>query len=472
MEQKMMFRMNKSPKRKYTDDTFREWLISERFNVILAVLCAFLPLLISFVNDIMSVNAFSGRYSELRRFFDHNVHYQVCNLIFIIIALCCLSRMRYIRDKDSDKAGRLHEYVRDVFGQNSTLAKDNTAPVLFSRISSGIKQFYYSWITLWVLWLILYMEKLIFTLYSMYCTDESTLVCMFRVDNFIENNLNLLSSFVSFFIYMDITMSTVKVGTLGDRGRHDMQTGVMLLILFAVIFVVTDMFSIFVVSHDTYDKIQFVLRLFIGVIATISVMAVLGRLNTSYLRIPQYIIMILYLYATVQMCYPMMYRQEASYVHAEMSYESKNISVCKECKGQVTQRKGCLCECASDAKPSRKCVPSVACCSRVSDCPTSCCTCGRILPESHAVGKCSCSKLCVSNMISPDTRYDIIKIMTNIVSFLAFVGKLALLVMLLWISKKDRFTFFILHKANSLSDTEQMLKRFGEYYGDKDEYGI
>ena len=58
MEQKMMFRMNKSPKRKYTDDTFREWLISERYNVILAVLCAFLPLLISFVNDIMSVNAF------------------------------------------------------------------------------------------------------------------------------------------------------------------------------------------------------------------------------------------------------------------------------------------------------------------------------------------------------------------------------------------------------------------------------
>lgn len=172
------------------------------------------------------------------------------------------------------------------------------------------------------------------------------------------------------------------------------------------------------------------------------------------------------------MCYPMMYRQEASYVHAEMSYESKNISVCKECKWQVTQRKGCLCECASDAKPSRKCVPSVACCSRESDCPTSCCTCDRILPESHAVGKCSCSTLCVSNVISPDTRYDIIKIMTNIVSFLAFVGKLALLVMLLWISKKDRFTFFILHKANSLSDTEQMLKRFGEYYGDKDEYGI
>lgn len=187
----------------YTDDTFKGWLMSERYNVTLALFCALLPLLISFVNWIVSKgNIFGENYSYVKKFIDNNVHYQVVNLIFIIIALYCLSRMRYIRDKDRSKAENLHEYVKDVFGQNSTLARENSPLELFDRISSGIKQFYYSWVTLWTLWLMLYTEKLVYTIYMMYCTDEQMAVCMFRVDNFIENNLNVISSMVSFFIYI------------------------------------------------------------------------------------------------------------------------------------------------------------------------------------------------------------------------------------------------------------------------------
>lgn len=427
----------------YTDDTFKGWLMSERYNVTLALFCALLPLLISFVNWIVSKgNIFGENYSYVKKFIDNNVHYQVVNLIFIIIALYCLSRMRYIRDKDRSKAENLHEYVKDVFGQNSTLARENSPLELFDRISSGIKQFYYSWVTLWTLWLMLYTEKLVYTIYMMYCTDEQMAVCMFRVDNFIENNLNVISSMVSFFIYMDITMSTVKVGTLGDRGRRDMHIGVLYLIFLSIIFFMVDMFSMFAGSHENYDNIQYVLRLFIGMIATISIMVVLGRLNTSYLRIPQYIIMTVYLYAAIQMCYPMMYQKESQFMQAEIL--KKSYKQPKEEKLIIYDKK--------DGNVMHKEKHVAYCCAAVSNEKQ---LQNIILPERSF------------NMCETEAHRSIMTVVTYLSGTFAFIGKLALLAMLLWISKRNRFTFFILHKANSLSDTELMLRLFGEYYDDE-----
>ena len=146
------------------------------------------------------------------------------------------------------------------------------------------------------------------------------------------------------------------------------------MILIGTTFGLIDLFSI--VGCADYDRTQFFLRLFIGVIASMSIIMVLGRLNTSYLKIPQFLMMCLYLYATVQMLYPLVYTTSSGHFYV----------------GFVTST------------------------------------------------------------------------VTIVLNLLVFCGKVTLLLVLLWGARNNRFMFFLLHKANSLSDSTFMIRRFNKYY--------
>ena len=166
----------------------------------------------------------------------------------------------------------------------------------------------------------------------------------------------------------------MHVGTLTGKGRGNLQIGVFFMILIGTTFGLIDLFSI--VGCADYDRTQFFLRLFIGVIASMSIIMVLGRLNTSYLKIPQFLMMCLYLYATVQMLYPLVYTTSSGHFYV----------------GFVTST------------------------------------------------------------------------VTIVLNLLVFCGKVTLLLVLLWVARNNRFMFFLLHKANSLSDSTFMIRRFNKYY--------
>ena len=87
-----------------------------------------------------------------------------------------------------------------------------------------------------------------------------------------------------------------------------MYIGVCIFILVETGCLLTDLFSLSdMVDANMYDDIQVFLRIIIGLTATISLMAVLGRLNTNFLNIPQWMMFSLYLYAGIQMLYPITY---------------------------------------------------------------------------------------------------------------------------------------------------------------------
>lgn len=359
--------------RKHEADNFFSWVRHEKFAIGLAVFCALFPILSEFKWEKLLVTSESIEPDSFLYYVQHiikNQHqYQIVNILFIFIILFMLTRMKILLSKDHEKVEKLHEYVKNKFGENSTLAR-NTPEVLFNRINTAIEQFYFSWVSVWTVWLIMYIVKFIFTMYSFQQLDLTSQM-LFRVDNLLENSLNLIGSFILFFIYMDITVSTVRVGTLTDNGRNTMHVGVFTLILIGTIFFTIDLFSLFL-EMSNYHYTQFFLRLCIGIIASMSMMSVLGRLNTSYLRIPQSLIMCLYLYATIQMLYPLTYRGEP------------------------------------------------------------------FLPSTE--------------------------LLNDVLGILAFLGKGCLILVLQWITKENRFLFFLIHKANSLSDSNAMLRQFNKYY--------
>lgn len=400
----------------YDPNSFGSWFRHEKYVIILTLFCALMPIIISEDSGRILASLGIGTDEDdytligvIGRIFKYDLQYQIANILFILAALIVLSKMKFIQEKDDEKIKNLHEYAKSTFGQNNTLAR-NTQEALFARINAGIKQFYYSWVSVWIIWLTMYIVKLVFSIYQA-SGDYLTGTPIPRIENLLENSLNLLSSFVLLFIYLDITVSTVSIGTLTGNGKKTMHVGIIFILLLGAVIFTTDLFSVFI-ADPLYHDIQFFLRLVIGMIATISIMAVFGRLNTSYLKIPQLLIMCLYVYAAIQMFYPLTYRPEK-----ESSQTTQMIYV--QTKSSLISIHG----------------------KNHSDVPS---------PQKGKGAK------------EPD--YKKIGALEGIQNTIAFIGKGCLLLVLVWISKGNRFMFFLLHKANSLSDSDAMLRRFKKLY--------
>lgn len=403
--------MEKQKNKTQDTDNFFGWVRHEKYAIGLALFCTIIPIL----SEVKWESIYNkGTFNIIKLVLEHELQYQFANILLIIISLYLLAKMPFLQNKDNEKIQALHNYVRDTFGENSTLAR-NTPEELFKRINTGIKQFYFSWVSVWVIWLIMYITKFVYTIYTINRTAIGMNIAIDRLDHLLENSLNLIGSFILFFIYMDITVSTVNVGTLTGKGRTNMQMGVFTLILLGSIIFTADLFSIFQLQEH-YHITQFYLRLLIGLIATTSVMAVLGRLNTSYLKIPQSLIMYLYLYAAVQMFYPLIYKAEDTHI----TPNTENIA------NPIIPVYTTNCSVDFNSTFNEK--------------------------KEHLEGKPHNSSPSI-----PQT-------LDSILGTLVFLGKGCLLLVLQWISRENRFMFFLIHKANSLSESRNILRRFKRYY--------
>lgn len=340
------------------DDNFFDWLKHQKFTITLALICSFIPWLFSFEQVVDRLNRENGS-PVLNFVLDHS--FEVGNISFIFITLVMLIRTGLLIDKDDEKSERLYGYVRCVFGSNSKLAR-NSEKILFKRMQISIGQFYYSWLCIWIIWLLMYIGKFVYGIGNDFlCYDEE----VSRYVAFFENVLNLMGSFVFFFIYMVITISTVNTGSLSGDNKSKMHTAVVALMFIGFTCLSVDYFSTFIGSPSIYENVQLGVRLVIGIIAAISIMAVLGRLNSSYLDIPQWLVMCLYLYASVQVLYPYM-------------------------------------------------------------------------KDADLLGK--------------------------VVYSISFGGKICLFLIIRWIAQRKRFLFFLIHKANSLAESDEMLRKFNKSY--------
>jgi hypothetical protein len=350
-------------------NTFSTWLIRDKFTIILTLACTFIPFLVPFIWKIITNNhAITSIANEsfIKIILDFST------IIFIIIVLWwILGKSNFLKSDKEQQRTLLHDYVINEFGSKSELALENEDD-LFKRMHTDLKQFYYGWVVVWTTWLILYTNKFIFMLYNdvpFFQTLQAQ-----QINNFIDNFINLFNTCAFFFIYMVVTISTVN-HSASDNSRGQMHIGIIILGLLWFMCSMIDTYST-VFTQEKYYDIQFFIKLFTGIFATISFMAVLGRFNSNYLNLPQWVVMCLYVYASVQILYP-------------LTMETIN---------------------------GKSIFPLV------------------------------------------DSRFSIFLLI------LAFIGKMLFFVIIRWIMKDNRFLCFMLHKANAMSESNDILKNFNLQY--------
>lgn len=443
-------------KKRLTDrNDFAGWLIKEKFAMLWGLILAIIPVVLPDFNWEIFRPSTEGNPTVSARLYEfvYYNYYRIFNILLILYIIISLSKSSFLMSADEKRSKKLHAYVKSQFGENSTLAQ-NTPVNLYNRMRSGVAQFYYSWMAVWGIWLILYVLMLVSSVYKFEIARNEGIVDLstmpfFRIEAFLENMLNLINSFILLFIYLVITVSTVRVGSLAQNSKVMHACICVFILVFAGCFF-TDLFSIMsIVSTDDYQEIQFYLRIVIGLIATISMMAVLGRLNTNFLNIPQWMMLSLYLYASIQMLYPLTYNPIYELPGGmRCQAQSVQVSTAMACPKSARDKVKNISEWRDDS--------SLCCCHKVkaSDCPNS----KKVSIEYKR------SKTYESLMEKKHEKYPHSESVEALMFVCAFFGKVFLFLALSWIYTRKRFLFFLIHKANTLSDSEMMLSRFERSY--------
>lgn len=363
------------------EESFYTWLKNQKYTIILSILCAVLPIILPELLDYFSKGqdtiGYIFRYSS-----------NLYNIFFILIALCLITNSKFLLNQEEDKSHRLYQYVKEQLGENCKMVQFGEK-MIFYRMKVSFKQFYYSWLTIWSIWLVLYIGKFLFFISGLDGNYEYQLYeCIF------EDILNLLNSFTFFYIYMVITITTVET-TYKETDCGELHTGVICIMFIGTILILSNFYFI---HTNAQPYTIFTILLVTGIVASMSLTAVLGRLNSNYLGIPQWLIIGLYFYAALQVAYPI------NFVDEILEGEKNGIK--------------------------------------------------------QELGPFLDGLKSYSNTIS------------LIFYWLAFMGKILLLFLVKWIMSRKRFLFFLIHKANSMIESEEMLKTFNKSYDPEQETEI
>ena len=479
----------------YNDD-FSAWLRKNKYTIIWGLFLALLPVIVGRLLPILHIDTQDDNL--IWNIVLYNLRH-IVNIIFILMIFIALSKKSFLMDPDEEKEKAVHEYVKKQFGENSTLAQ-NTPSNLYERLRVGVRQFYYSWMAVWGVWLILYILSFVFSVYKyliVRANDEAIKdfsdMTLFRMGSLLENFLNLINSIILLFIYLVITVSTVRVGNLSKDSNRIMHASLSVLVFVGASCLFIDMFSLSSsISPDVYKHIQYYLRLVIGIIAAISFMAVLGRLNTNFLNIPQWMMLSLYVYAAIQVIYSMTYdpyyfnpdqKERIIKIKKEMRDSTINANKTNElaigkdtlyiekylfynnCDSTGTHRvdsTNFLCDSVI--------IKAYICCLPKGKSPSK--SLVDIIRKRESISKSendSINNHYRTLIKNRDMLFPHIDTLEDILFYFAFLGKAFLFSVLLWINRGNRFLFFLIHKSNTLSDSEIMLRRFNKYYHDSDD---
>lgn len=266
---------------------FKSWFQKEKLNIFLAIFCALIP---CFSNVVLSVISISQ--IEISKGETHNVVLSFSQFIIALIGLLVVSlRYKPTAIEEVSKGYALQDYIEDVCRIKQT--QNNDSSIAYKVVKSIVKQFYNSWIIIWVIWLLYFGVETLFALLKI------------SGNMWLEKNafgvlsvLDFLSSSALFGMYIILNHITVDIARRTEKHYSDVYWAVIAIIVLFFIGMVLYLFYMFAPSDK--DIYGLYIKVLLSAFGAFSFVLVLGRLNSGYLNVPPVFIMILYVYAIAQ----------------------------------------------------------------------------------------------------------------------------------------------------------------------------
>lgn len=253
-------------------------------------------------------------------FFNYSYFKPVSHLLqFLFIGYVILTAWKYKRFKfDPVKLIETSEGEK-VIRDSIRLYRPNEEPLnseedrqerwmLFKEgANKASRQFSVFWLLLWLVWLCLYIT------FGIKETFEANEIIWVSV---IENLFNNANTLMIVFLFLTVTISTSRIPIITWIRWS------LLVIIFSLIEIV--LINIF--ENHRYE-IEFGLRYLTGGIASIVLMAFLGRLGSKFLNIPLGVFLIFYFYVLVQFMYPFFNYTEVQLINSDHSSWNMTLKV-------------------------------------------------------------------------------------------------------------------------------------------------
>lgn len=270
-------------------EEFKSWLRKEKLNISLAIFCALIPCFQDAIASIISIFQIDNNDGEVQ-----NVVLSFSQFFIAAIGLLVVSfRYRPTAIEEVSKRYALQDYIEDVcrIKQN----KNNDSGNAYKVVKSIVRQFYNSWIIIWVIWLLYFGAEIWFGLVS---TPSNSNQWLAKNIFGVLSLLDFLSSSALFGMYIILNHITVDIARRTEKHYSDVYWAVIALVF--LFFIGMVLYLLYLFGPPNKDVYGLYIRVLLSVFGALSFVLVLGRLNNNYLNVPSAFIMILYVYAIAQ----------------------------------------------------------------------------------------------------------------------------------------------------------------------------
>lgn len=243
--------------------------------------------------------------------------------LFIIIALCILIYGRIHTLREIQNEDQITNYILQNCNIKTFNVADNTNR--YQIIKKATLDFYTFWILVWTIWFAYYFGNFCFCLIEEFAKKEITESSdlKFRLascQTIYSQTLDYISSTVLLLIYGVLTNLTLKKKDVNEENSNLWVGGIFLVFI-------TIGFIVGVINESLFwknaESIHInVVSVALSVYAAISLILVLGKITSNYLKIPTFFLICMYFYAVIQCYIP--FRNEHStpsvYLYAFLPY--------------------------------------------------------------------------------------------------------------------------------------------------------
>ena len=217
---------------------------------------------------------------------------------FIMIALFILVKGRKYTMREMQNEDQITNYIMQNCNVRIYNSSDNRTRYLI--IKKAIRDFYTLWIIIWTIWLVYYLGNCCFCCIEKLVDEPSKKFQLASCQIVYSQTWDYISSTVLFLIYGVLTNLTLKKKNINEESQN-LWVGSIFLVVLSVFFLI-GIINETLFWNDIESIHINVVSVALSVYAAISLVLVLGKITSNYLKIPVFFLICMYFYAIIQ-CY-------------------------------------------------------------------------------------------------------------------------------------------------------------------------
>ncbi len=277
---------------KVENNSILSWLKDERVSIIFTILTPIIGAVVAIIKIICQNEIKTDTIVTILDFLQFG---------FVVISFYFIMTNRMLILTQLSKR---EELLKHYFLKECHIRNEAESPLRehFAVVRNTVRQFYFCWMVIWVLWTLYYGMT---TIGRWLPNDFIDSFWEFRAQYIFKSLVDFASSIVLFFLYLILNNVTVDRERREEANPHELRFGGIFLLVCISIIGALFIQSLSISDHACAFVFMMIVNLALGIFSAFAFVILLGKLNSFYLQIPILLNLLVYIYAIIQVFSPL-----------------------------------------------------------------------------------------------------------------------------------------------------------------------